>query len=258
MSNAESPFERRLFTAEERQSIQERLLEIAHADSRIVAGALLGSLAKGAGDRWSDLDLTFGLAAGTSIDVVLADWTAHMGREFSAVWLFDLPYLTSIYRVFLLPNNLQIDLSFTPASDFGALGPKFTLLFGEAVERSPIPQPSAHHLFGLAAHHALRARLCIERERFWQAEYWISDLRNTAFTLACLHHGLEVSEARGFDRLPSQTLTLGQAAIVHSLDHEELVRALGAAVALLLHEADDVREVASKIDRQLRDLTAKE
>jgi hypothetical protein len=258
VSNIESRFERRLFTTEERESIQGRLLEIARADSRIVAGALLGSLAQGAGDRWSDLDLTFGLAAGTSINEVLADWTAHMEREFDAVQLFDLPRLTSIYRVFLLPNNLQIDLSFTPETDFGALGPKFTLLFGTAVERSPLPQPLAQHLFGLAAHHALRARLCIERQRFWQAEYWISDLRDTALALACLRHGLEASEGRGFDRLPSQTLAFGQAAMVCSLDHEELLRALSVAVELLLHEADDVHEVASKIARQLRDLTAKE
>jgi hypothetical protein len=257
MSNAESPFDRRLFTTEERQTIQERLLELAHADRRIVAGALLGSLAQGAGDRWSDLDLTFGLAAGTSINAVLEDWTAHMVREFDAVQLFDLPHLTSIYRVFLLPNNLQIDLSFTPESDFGALGPKFTLLFGKAIERSPLPKPSAKHLFGLAAHHALRARLCIERQRFWQAEYWISDLRDTALSLACMRQGFEISEGRGFDQLPSQTLALAQAAMVCSLDREELLRALSGAVELLLHEADDIRDVASKIERQLRDLTAK-
>jgi hypothetical protein len=124
MSNNESPFERRLFTTEERQAIQERLLEIARADSRIVAGALLGSLAQGASDRWSDLDLTFGLATGTGLEAVLTDWTAHMAREFGAVPLFDLPRLTSNYRVFLLANNLQVDLSFTPETDFAALGPK--------------------------------------------------------------------------------------------------------------------------------------
>jgi hypothetical protein len=258
VSNVEHPFERRSFTPDERQSIQERILELARADSRLVAGALLGSLSLGAGDRWSDLDLSFGLAAGTSIDNVLTDWTAHMVREFSAVQLFDLPYLTSIYRVFLLPNNLQIDLSFTPASDFGAFGPKFSLLFGTAAEKKPLPTPSAEYLFGLAAHHALRARICIERQRFWQAEYWISDLRDTAFALACLHYGLEVREGRGFDKLPSQTLALGQAAIIRSIDREELLRALSVAVKLLLHEADDVREIAAKIDQQLRDLTAKE
>lgn len=251
MSN-ESSFDRCSFTVEERQAIQARILELAHADSRIVAGALVGSLAKAAGDRWSDLDLTFGLAAGVSIDTVLDDWTVRMGREFAAVQLFDLPRLTSIYRVFLLPNNLQVDLSFTPAADFGALGPKFTLLFGRVVERTPLPKASAQHLFGLAAHHALRARICVERRRFWQAEYWISDLRDTALSLACMRHGLEENEARGFDGLPPQILALAQAAIVRSVDPAELLRALGAAVELLLHEADDIGTVAAKIDQQLR------
>lgn len=251
-----TPFERRLFTPDERQSIQDRLLEFARADSRITAGALLGSLSLGKGDQWSDLDLTFGLAAGTNVQTVLSDWTAYMEREFKAAWLFDLPYLTSIYRVFLLPNNLQIDLSFTPDSDFGALGPKFKLLFGEAVQRSPIPRPTAAYLFGLAAHHALRARLCIERQRLWQAEYWITDLRNTALSLACMKHGLEANEGRGLDRLPPETLALAGAAMAHSIERDELLRALGAVVDLLLHEADDVREAAAKIERQLRDLTA--
>ncbi|MFN8419065.1 MAG: nucleotidyltransferase domain-containing protein [Anaerolineae bacterium] len=258
MTNVENPFERRSFTPEDRQSIQDRLLANAHEDSRIVAGALLGSLALGKGDRWSDLDLSFGVAAGSNLDAVLEDWTLFMAREFAAVQLFDLPYLTSIYRVFLLPNNLQIDLSFTPASDFGAFGPKFALLFGSAVEKSQMPKPSAQHLFGLAVHHALRARLCVERQLLWQAEYWISDLRDTAFALAALHRGLEAREGRGFDKLPVETLALGSAALVLAIEREELLRALDAAVELLLHEAADVREAASTLERQLRDLTAKE
>src|SRR5436305_7861359 len=139
MNQNQSRFEQRLFTVEERNRIQARLLEIAHSDSRIVAGALLGSLAKSAGDKWSDLDLSFGLATGTNVNDVLADWTGHMVREFDAAHLFDLPRLTSIYRVFMLPNNLQIDLSFTPESDFGALGPKFNLLFCKAVVRQVPP-----------------------------------------------------------------------------------------------------------------------
>jgi hypothetical protein len=251
-----SNFERRLFTPEVRNQIQARLLEIAHADSRIVAGALIGSLAKTAGDKWSDLDLTFGVVAGTNIYDVLTDWTTHMVQEFDAAHLFDLPYLTSIYRVFLLPNNLQIDLSFTPEADFGAYGPKFTLLFGKAIQKSPATQPSVQHQFGLAAHHALRARFCIERQRFWQAEYWISDLRNTALSIACQRHGLETREGRGFDKLPSEILSLAQLALVRSLDRKNLLWALKAAVELLLHEANDVQPLASKIEAQLRDLSA--
>jgi hypothetical protein len=123
-----------------------------------VAGALLGSLAQSGGDKWSDLDLSFGRAAGTDVNDVLTNWSGHMVREFDAAHLFDLPHLTSNYRVFMLSSNLQIDLSFTPESDFGALGPKFELLVGNAVERKVPPQPTPHHRFGLAVHHVVRAR----------------------------------------------------------------------------------------------------
>ena len=239
---------------EDRDRVRGRLLEMAHADARIVAGAEIGALAQGGGDRWSDLDLTFGVADGATVDAVLADWTADVGREFGAAHLFDLPFRTTIYRVFLLPGNLQVDLSFTPERDFGALGPKFTLLFGHAVERDASPPPSAHHLFGLGAHHAVRARICIERGRSWQAEYWISGVRDQALSLACMSRGLEVSYGRGFDQLPAETLAPAEAALVRSLEREELLRALGAAVDLLLQEADEVRELASKLSAQLTSL----
>jgi hypothetical protein len=245
----------RVFTVEERERVRDRLLEIAHADERIVAGAEIGALARDAGDRWSDLDLTFGVAEGTAVEAVLADWTADVRREFEAAHLFDLPFQTSIYRVFLLPGNLQVDLSFTPEGDFGALGPKFRLLFGAAVERDPPPQPTAQHVFGLGVHHAVRARICIERGRPWQAEYWISALRDEALTLASLRHGLAASYGRGFDQLPEETRKPARAALVRSLEREELLRALRAAIDLLLREADEVRDVASNLESQLRELT---
>src|SRR5207247_7380815 len=132
-------------------------------------GAVVGSLALSDGDRWSDLDLTFAVADNLSMYDVLEDWTHKIVAQFDATQLFDLPSGPSIYRVFLLPGCLQFDLSFTPTSKFGAVGPKFRLLFGRAVEKPHIPPPSARQLFGYAVHHAVRARFCIERGRFWQA-----------------------------------------------------------------------------------------
>src|SRR5262249_51895949 len=152
---------------------------------------------------WSDLDLTFAVADDAPLLDVLRDWTRIVDAEFDAVQLFDLPAGASIYRVFLLPGCLQFDLSFTPASAFGATGPKFRLLFGTAVEKPYTASPPPHEVFGYAVHHALRARFCIERERFWQAEYWISALRDYTLTLACLHRELPASHGRGFDSLPS-------------------------------------------------------
>jgi hypothetical protein len=243
-----------VFTVEQRDRVRARILEIAEADARVVAGAEIGALALDGGDRWSDLDLTFGVAHGVSVDDVLEDWTPQIAREFDAAHLFDLPFRTSIYRVFLLPGNLQVDVSFTPESDFGARGPKFTLLFGQATDQETPPQPSAHHMFGLAVHHAVRARICIERGRLWQAEYWISALREEALTLACLARGLEVSYGRGFDQLPDETLAQASGALVRSLDRAELLRALGTAIDLLLRQADEVRNLASTLEEPLRTL----
>jgi hypothetical protein len=245
-----------VFTVEQRDRVRARILEMAEADARVVAGAEIGALAQDDGDRWSDLDLTFGVAHGASVEEVLEDWTQQIAREFDAAHLFDLPFGTSIYRVFLLPGNLQLDLSFTPAGDFGPRGPKFTLLFGHAADQEAPPQPTAHHVFGLGVHHAVRARICVERARLWQAEYWISALRDQALTLPCLARGLEVSYGRGFDQLPAETLARAEAALVHSLERDELLRALGAAIDLLLEEAGEIRDPATKLGPQLRDLAS--
>ena len=215
-----------MFTVADRERVRDLVLELAATDERVVAGAVVGSLAQGDGDRWSDLDLTFAVADGVPVPEVLDDWTRSLVAELDAVRLFDLPSGPSIYRVFLLPGCLQFDLSFTPASAFGARTPKFRLLFGEAVERPNVPPPDPHELFGYAAHHALRARFCIERGRYWQAEYWTSAVRDYALHLACRARGLPANEGRGFDDLPADVRARFTDALIVSLDRAELLRAL--------------------------------
>jgi hypothetical protein len=179
-----------MFSVKDRNLLRDHVLQLAESDTRVVAGAVVGSLALSDGDRWSDLDLTFAVSDDFSIFDVLEDWTSNIIREFNAAQLFDLPSGASIYRVFLLPGCLQFDLSFTPASKFGATGPKFKLLFGQSVEKPYSQPPTARELFGYAVHHALRARFCIERGRYWHAEYWISGTRDYALHLACLRRSL--------------------------------------------------------------------
>ena len=245
-----------MFTVEERDRVRDRILAIARKDSRVVAGAMIGSLAQGSGDRWSDLDLGFGVADGVPLSEVLDGWTETLERELDAAHLFDLPRLSSIYRVFLFPGCLQVDLSFTPASEFGALGPRFKVLFGQAVERSRLEPPTARYLFGMAAHHAVRARICVERGRLWQAEYWISELRHLALSLACRRRGLDAVEGRGYEQLPAEVLNRFEDWLVRSVEREELLRALESATDGLLAEADEVRELAAKVEAQLRELVA--
>lgn len=247
---------RPIFTVDDRERVRARVLELARADSRVVAGAEVGSFARDTGDRWSDLDLTFAVADGVELDDVLADWTAQLADELGAAHLFDLRSGPAIYRVFLLPDCLEIDVSFAPASDFGARGPAFRLLFGRAVESTRSEPPPANELFGYAVHHARAARVSVERGRYWLAEYWISAARDYALALACRARGLPTAYGRGFDDLPADVLARFEGAIVRSLDRDELMRALGAAIEGLLHESTEARELATTVRPQLRTLAS--
>lgn len=245
-----------MFSIEDRNLVHDYVLQLAESDARVVAGALVGSLALSEGDRWSDLDLTFAVADDYQMVDVLEDWTKDIEQEFKATQLFDLPSGASIYRVFLIPGCLQFDLSFTPASKFGARGPKFKLLFGKSVER-PYPQPpGARELFGCAVHHALRARFCIERKLYWQAEYWISSTRDYAMQLACLRRDLATSQGRGFDELPTEVREAFMGALVVNLTRDELLHALAIAIDGLLLEIDEVQELANKVRPQLLELAS--
>ena len=243
-----------MFSVENRERVRERLVEMARADPRVTSAAAVGGSAEPEMDRWSDIDLTFGLAEGVAIEDVLRDWTRDLENEFGAVTLFDLPYQSTIYRVFLLPGSLQVDLSFTPGADFGALGPKFALLFGTSTERQQAVPASAEHLFGMGVHHAVRGRICIERGRMWQAEYWISAVRDHALMLACLRHGLAASFGRGFDALPADVREPASEALARSLDRPELLRSLRVATDLLFREADAVVLNTANLEPMLRDL----
>jgi hypothetical protein len=245
-----------VFKVEDRDRVRDRVLELASSDPRVLAGAVVGSLALGEGDEWSDLDLMFAVADGVPLGVVLADWSRRIIDELDAVHLFDLPSGATIYRVFLLPRCLQLDLSFAPASEFGAGGPRFRLLFGRAAEKAYASPPSAHELFGYAVHHARAARVCIERGRYWHAEYWISALRDYALSLACRRRELPARYGRGFDDLPADVLEPFNEALVVSLERAELLRALAVAIEGLLRESAEVKDIAERVEPQLRQLGA--
>src|SRR5437868_15006725 len=100
-----------MFSVEDRARVRAALIEVAEQDARIVAGAEVGSLTTGAGDRWSDLDLTFGVVGDVDPRALLDDWTTELAERWNAVALCDLTSVATLYRVFLFPGNLQVDLS---------------------------------------------------------------------------------------------------------------------------------------------------
>jgi hypothetical protein len=223
-----------VFTVAERTRVRERLLELAQDDADVVAAAITGSFVADGGDEWSDIDLALGVRG--ELAPVLQRWSLLIRSEFGVVHEWDLPFGPTIYRVFLLPDWLQVDIGFTTAEHFGPRGPNWRTVFGETVEVRPTTPPTRDELIGWAWVCARHAHTSIERGRPWQAEWAISAVRDNVLALASLRLGYATRYAKGADFLP-QTLTEPlEATLVRSLEEDELRRAHGAAVRALARE----------------------
>ncbi|HEX6789318.1 MAG TPA: hypothetical protein VF091_08765 [Gaiellaceae bacterium] len=215
-----------MFEPAERERVHARLVELARADERIVAAALTGSLGAGRGDEWSDIDLAFALDDGVEVMPVVEDWTTLLARELGVVQHWDLPFRSSLYRVFLLDSLLEVDLAFVPRADFGARGPSWSVEFGETGPVQETPRPDRENLAGLGWHHVRHARANIARGKPFAALYMLDAARELAIELACLRLELPTSYSRGAHELPSELRDRLARTLPSSLDDAELLRAL--------------------------------
>jgi hypothetical protein len=246
-----------VFTPEQRRAVRDRLLQRAGDDERIIGAALTGSGSRDAEDRWSDVDLYFGVADGTAREDALEEWSGFLYRELGALHHFDLDAGHAIYRGFLLPGGLEVDIAFAAADRFGPLGPLFRPLFGTVVQQPEAGRrgPGPDQLIGLGCHHALHARTAIARGQPWQAEYWISAIRDHVLTLACLRLELPSAYAKGADALPPAVTAPLEDALVRGLQPPELSRALRAAVVALVREIETAdSELAARLRPVLQPL----
>ena len=244
-----------MFSVESRAALRDALIDAARRDARITGVALTGSSSTGAEDRWSDIDLAFGVKSGASRAELVAEFTERMYHEHDAVHHTDVMAGAALFRVFLLRDTLQVDLAFWPETEFGAIASTFRLVSGTARERPAFPGPSAEPLIGMAWLHALHARSCIARGKRWQAEYMISGVRDHVLALACVRHGVPAVQGRGMDLLPPDVTAPLVASLVRSLDAAELRRAFASVCELLLVEIAAVdAELARRLAAPIREL----
>lgn len=237
------------FTPEEREKLRSVLVEAARADERISAAAHLGSMALGRVDRWSDIDLALACANMADLGRVAADWTTRMYDEHAAATHFDVRYGPALYRVFLLQNTLQVDLSFWPADGFAPHGPAFSLIFGEVGESRAPAQPDARDSIGMAWLHALHVRSSLARKRTLQAEFMLNGMRTHMLVLACRRHGLSTKDARGVDDLPPSLRDAFLETYPSQIRDDALSHAFSRAIPLLI---DEIAAVDAALADQLR------
>ncbi len=234
-----------MFTVPERDRLRQDLVNAADADPRVVGAALTGSAALGREDRWSDVD--FALSVDRERDAVVKDWTELL-YACGAVSHLDVHHGATLFRVFLMRTTLQVDLSFWPSAEFGATGPAFRLLFGEANDVPKARQPDRDRLIGLAWLYALHVRSSLARGRVWQALHLINTMRDHVMSLRCLRQGVEATQGRGLDDLSDAGEFGGTLPV--STQPEELLRAFRVLSGLLLSEIEDPQLV-----RTVRELT---
>jgi predicted nucleotidyltransferase len=237
-----------VFTSQQREEIRAELVAAARADARIAGAAHFGSAALGLQDRWSDIDLGLSLAGHAQLDQVLTDWTNRLYRDHAAVATYDVRRGDILYRVFLLENTLQIDLSFWPATQLRAMGPKFSLIFGTVGEPLSAPVPDSKDLIGMAWLYALHVRSSIARSRFLQAEHMLSGMRDNVLAQMCKRHRVDAIQGRGLDDLPPRQKAQAAESLACSLEPAELQRAFRVTMDALLEE---LREADSNLAAKL-------
>jgi hypothetical protein len=87
-----------MFTPVERASLRDGLLRRAGDDERITGVAVTGSAAAGREDRWSDIDLAFGVR-GSDLTNAIAEWTAMMYERHGALHHVDVRFGAWLYAL---------------------------------------------------------------------------------------------------------------------------------------------------------------
>jgi hypothetical protein len=251
-----------IFTPDQREQLLNQLISAAENDRNLCAAAHTGSAASLRLDRWSDIDLALCLRPTASHDQVVHDqvlkeWTERLYQDHGAVAHVDVMRGTTLFRVFLLKNTLQVDLAFWSADEFAAIGPNFKLIFGEANPPRPSPPQNPQALIGMAWLYALHVRSSLARGRTLQVEYMLSGMRNHVFELTCLRCGVIANQGRGLDDLPPTERDAAAGCVPRSLEPQELKHAFQNTMQALLKEIRHVdAEQEVRLSAPLNALTA--
>jgi len=241
-----------IFTADERERLRDALVAAARQDPNLCAAAHTGSAASSRLDRWSDIDLALRLKPTASHAQVVEEWTHRLYQRYEAVAHADVMRSTTLFRVFLLKNTLQVDVAFWSDAEFAAIGPNFELIFGEANPPPPSPPANPDASIGMAWLYALHVRSSLARGRILQAEYVLGGMRNHVLELACLRCGTIAHQGRGLDDLPISEREKAAACFPKSLGTAELQRAFQALMLALLKEIRHIdRELESRLSPTL-------
>jgi hypothetical protein len=248
-----------IYSLADRDVTLARLLDLLEADPRLEAAVVSGSLGAGRSDRWSDIDLAAVVPTTEDCERVAADWIARMYRELPVAHHYRVAFGTTIVLGFLLRDGLEVDLSFTPAPDFEVWAPVRVAFdrTGIATKAAAAPitwstTPDWSGEAGFAWHDVLHACVAANRNKPWQALFFLGRVRNRTLSLASERHGWEADEFALVDALPAAERDPLLDTLVTDVDRAALLAAIEVATRALLDELRrGDRELAERLEAPL-------
>ncbi len=238
-----------LYTPEERQRVLDRLLDALEGDGRIAGVLVVGSGAVGFKDAYSDIDLSVVMAAEEDVEPVFRDWDGRIQALFPVVARFEGRYGPhSFLYGFLLDNFLELDVGFVCLSNLVAKRPSWQIAFDRSqqiqaiMEASQGSQPASEkteqpqRYLNSIWHYIMHSAICVQREQYWRAIYYLGVVRQRTIELAGLRLGLETKNYRQVDQLPADILLPLQQSFPADLSNDAIMHALQTAAHCFFDE----------------------
>lgn len=232
-----------IFSADDREAVLSRVLELGEADHRLEAAVLTGSIGSDSADRWSDIDVAFVVSDTESCEMIAEDWKEGCYRSLPVAHHYETAFGTTLVRGFLLDNGLEVDISFTPSAEFTVWSP-VSVVFDRrgrttqiaAVPEEWVPTPDWQGQAGFAWHDVLHACVAANRNKPWQSLFYLQRIRNRTLALASERRGIDADEFKHVDELPAAELEPLTASLVNDLSAASLIEAIDVATRAFLDE----------------------
>ncbi|MFN8468461.1 MAG: nucleotidyltransferase domain-containing protein [Caldilineaceae bacterium] len=166
-------------------------------DDRVLALVVFGSLGRGAGDAWSDLDLAVIVRDGIHVDI-----SAELARLAAALAEYGDPVLSTADAGdagYLIPQSLcGIAIDYTELAKVSSYVQHGRLVLGDTLDLETIrkaaaandkPPPPCGLLLQKALWLALGADIYMRRHQFWQALPKIESVRGTLIDIYAFSRG---------------------------------------------------------------------
>ncbi len=245
-------FAERLPGTARHQALLQTIVEAYAQDERVLAIGVLGSVARGTWDEWSDLDLDI-----VTTDELDAVAEGHRLGGHAALVLPTRPGEVDV----VLPTLEEFSIRYHPLGTTNAHIVDDLKIISGTIDRDQIvaaglrvsrPPRSLELIVSEALRFAIGVHIRVRRQQFWQAVWLLDEVRARLMEVFAVARG--VMPVRGFDALATPELQRRMSALLARDDLGSVQRAVVSALDLLEHDLPTLADSTYELTEQQRDV----